>query len=171
MEAISTTIGFLMLVLGRQFYAFFVGGYGFLASSYLLTRYHYSNSLVDLLVTSLLIGLFTGLASLILKRWLAVLACFVAGGFALFNLPQVLGGNPTWLSWQLFLMVGLICVALTVAWFDFMVIVLSVVSGAVLIVENVKFGDINQLTMLILMLGFGLAVQFVLLQYGHSSPD
>jgi len=158
MSIIYAVVGFLMLIAGRQFYSFFVGGMSLVQSD------------TNAMWISLVVGLIFGVLTFELRRWAAIAATFIAGGFLLFTLLQVFNVEHN-LPWFFFLLAGCICAILALIVFDLALVVISVLTGSTMIVQVVSFGGLDILTMFFVLGIFGLVTQFVLLRYSGSTPD
>jgi len=73
-------------------------------------------------------------------------------------------------SWILFLIAGIVAVFLMFLSFDFTLVILSTLVGATLILRSMSFGNLDAVTMFIVLLFFGIIVQFLLFQYGKAFP-
>jgi hypothetical protein len=171
MLALKATIGFLMIILGRQFYGLFVAGVSFILAAYVASNFFHIQSEWNLMVISLVSGVLGVLFTFPFRRIMAGLAGFVAGGYLIINLPAMLGGNIGMLSWPPFVIAGLASTLLVTTLFDLAIILLSSLVGAVLVIQSVNIGSLNPITMFFLLVIFGVVAQVVLLQYGKPTPD
>jgi hypothetical protein len=162
--------GFVMILAGRQFYPSFVAGVGYAAIFWLIQQLDLIESQLNIMWVSLIIALAFGVLTFELKRWLAGITAFIAGGYLLFNVPPIFNMGLD-LPWPLFLLAGAASVLLVVFLFDLMLVVLSAVTGATLIVLTVSFGGVDPIAMFFVLIVFGLVAQFVMLRYGESTPD
>lgn len=171
MTAVQALVGFLTLVLGRQYYSVYVGAIAFMLAPILITRLFSQQTSSNILITSLLVGGVIGGLSYTFKRvWVIVASVFV-GGSLVYNLVTILGLNPTFQNLTVFLIAGALTALLTLFFFDFALIFFSAMYGASMILVNVHLPGFSTLVWFILMTVFGMVVQWVLLQYGHPEPD
>jgi hypothetical protein len=56
-------------------------------------------------------------------------------------------------------------------WFDIVTILVSSLFGATLILQRMSFGALDNVTMFIVLMLFGIIAQFLIMQYGRPSPD
>lgn len=171
MAAISALIGFLTLILGRQYYPVYVGAITFMMAQLVIPQIFPRQSFQSILVASIVAGVITGGLSISLKRILAIVASFFVGGSLVFGAADLLGLGPAFQTWTIYLIAGAVGALLTILVFDFAMIFLSAAYGATLILENLSLHGFSTLVWLILLTIFGIIVQWVLLQYGHPEPD
>jgi len=171
MTAIQALIGFLTLVLGRQYYAVYVGAIAFMLAPVLINRFFPQQTASNILVTSLLVGSVVGGLSFTFKRGLAIAASFFVGGSLGYNLATILELNPTFQNVTVFLIAGALAALLTLFFFDFALIFFSTLYGASLILVSIHLPGFSTLVWFIFLVVFGILVQWVLLQYGHPEPD
>jgi len=164
-------IGFLILLAGRPAYAVFTGVIGLLLGVYFTGKIYVVPSNWNVLSLPLLFAGFGALAAFVFKRWTVRVAGFFAGGFLATNLPAALGAVEIWNSWILYVIVGVVSVLFLFLWFDIVLTLLSCLIGISLILQNVSFGALDDVTMFIVLMAFGLITQFLLLNYGNPSPD
>ena len=171
MAAVQALVGFLTLILGRQYYAVYVGAITFMLARIYIPQFFPKQSISNVSVTSIVAGILVGGLSFSLKRILAIIASFFVGGSLVFGVADIVGLDPAFQTWTAFVIAGVIGAVLTLLAFDFAVIFLSAVYGASLILQSLHLPGFSQLFWLILLAAFGIIVQWVLLQYGHPEPD
>lgn len=171
MSILNAGVGFVILMAGRPAYAFFVGGVSLILGSFLTERLYVAPSEWDALMLPLLFAAFGVLAAFVFRRWAARSAGFIAGVFLMAYLPAALGGPEGWGSGFLIVLAGIVCVVLSFFWFDVTLTFLSCLTGVTLIIQSVHFGSVDDVSMFILLMIFGLITQYLLLQYGKPSPD
>lgn len=170
MEILQAAIGLVMLIVGRQFYAFFVGGVGFLVSAVILEQFFGPFVGWDAIWIPGVVALLLGGVTFELGRWMAFLASSASGAFVIYVLPQVLGfeGAPTW---PYLVLGGLIFLIATVVVFDFAMVIISTLTGVSLIVPVLSGGTFPPAALYLLLCFIGVITQSVLLRYGNRSPD
>jgi MFS family permease len=152
-------LGVVLLFGGRKFFWFFVGAVGFIAGV----------TLVPLLLPGqpdwlfIIIALFAGLVGAAIAVFLQGLAIwiggFLAGGYltiTFLNLINVQTGNLTWVP---FVLGGIIGAALVIILFDWALIILSSLTGATLVVQNVQLAAYNATWIFFVLLIVGIGVQ------------
>jgi hypothetical protein len=172
MSFLNVGVGFVILLVGRPAYAAFVGGVGYLVGVYLTSVLDIAQVGWNEVMLPLLFAAFGALTAFTFRRWAARLAGFIAGGYLVFYLPSVFGiENELSSSWILFVVAGIVAFLLLILSFDFSLVILSTLVGTTLILSSMSFGNLDSITMFIVLLFFGVIVQFLLFQYGRPSPD
>jgi hypothetical protein len=134
MLIVAVLVGLALLLFGRQLFWLFVGGVGFVAGMSAAHGFLQGQAEWLILLVAVLAGLLGAVLSVFLQRVAIGLAGFVAGGYALFDLAQRIG-QPDW-AWIAFILGGILGAVLTMVLFDWALIVLSAMTGAIVIVEN-----------------------------------
>ena len=171
MAAVQAIIGFLTMVLGRQYYAMYVGAITFMLSSMFIPRFFTHQSMSNILMISIVMGILGGGLTFILKRWLAVIASFLIGGSLVYGLGDILGLELSFQTWTAYLIAGVVSGLLSLLAFDFAITLLSALYGASLILQSMHLPGFSILIWFVFMVVFGIVVQLVLLQYGRPEPD
>lgn len=171
MAAVQGLVGFLTLILGRQYYAVYVGAVIFMMARLLIPQFFPQQSASSTFITAIVAGVLSGGLSFSFKRILAIAASFLVGGSLAFSLVDILNIDPVFQNWTVFLISGAIGALVTLLFFDFAIIILSAMYGATLILQSFHLPGFSTLVWFILLAALGIVVQWVLLQYGHPSPD
>lgn len=171
MAAVQALVGFLTLILGRQYYAVYVGAMAFMLAYLLIPEYFPRQPASSLLMISILVGGVIGGLSFTFKRSLAFAASAFVGGSLGFYIIDILRLNPTFQNLTVFLIAGALAALLTLFFFDFAIIFFSALYGSSLILQSIHLPGFSTLVWFILFSVFGIVVQWVLLQYGHPEPD
>ena len=170
MQIISAVWGFVILVVGRQFYATFVGGVFFFASTILIDLFWGPLEGIQAIWVPLLFALLGWFLRLELRRWIARPAIFAAGYFLFDNLLPILGVEVP-LHWAFLVLGGAIFFIASLLWFDYTLIVLSMLTGATLILGSAELTrELNQ-ALFILMAIFSFGAQIVIRRYSSPVPD
>ena len=165
--------GGLLLVAGRKLFWLFVGVVGFAIAFMLATRF----LKIEPEWLSLIIALAAGVAGAImasrLKQLAIALAGFLAGGYGVFTLLQILNLDASSFAWVLTIIGGIVVAVVAVVVFDWMLIVISSVFGASMILQSVdtmtSSSDSNTGAAIIIFVALilvGCAVQFVWMRLG-----
>jgi hypothetical protein len=170
MSIFHAATGFVMILAGRPFYPSFVAGVSYLSVFWLIQQFELIEAELNIMWVSLVIALAVGILTFELRRWMAASAAFFAGGYLLFNTPSIfnIGSVP---PWPFFLLAGGLCSLLVLLLFELTMVMLSTVTGATLIVQNVSFAGVDPIAIFFVLILFGLVAQFVMLRYGESTPD
>lgn len=171
MSIINVGIGFLILIAGRPAYAVFVGGATYLAAAYANERFALTPAGWSPLAVPIIFGALGALSVFVFRRWAARLAGIVAGGYLVYNLPQVFGAQPEWATPIAFAIGGALSFVMLIVLFDGFLIFLSALTAVTLILRDVKFGGLEPAIMFIILLVFSLIAQYLIFEYGKPSPD
>lgn len=160
----SAIVGFLSLLAGRQLYWVFVGAAGFLLAFNLAERYFGIQSEWLLIVVGLVAGVIGALLAVFAQRLAVGFAGFIAGGFLLFYVAQLLGLSGDLIEIVLFIVGGVIGAVLISALFDPALIILSAMLGASLLTQTAERAfEVPQgwhVAILVLLFVIGVIVQF-----------
>lgn len=166
---LKLSLGFITLITGRQLYGLFAGGIAFIGAFFLAPIYFNITPDNNLLMTSLGIGVVTGLLATLLGRIMTAIVLFLAGGYLVATIPGILGLGTDWVSWPLMVIAGLVVILLALVWFDFSLILLSTLTGASLIVQTIQLNVFNAIIAYFALVIFGIVTQLILMQYWPSS--
>ena len=159
MTILAVLIGLALLFFGRKLFWLFVGGAGFAAGMAVATNLFQGQRQSDwlILVIAVVAGLIGALLSVLLQRLAIGLAGFFAGGYALLNLATKLG-REDW-AWIAFVVGGVLGALLVMVLFDWALIVLSSLTGALLVVDSLRLEPSLGLVMFVVLLIAGLVAQ------------
>lgn len=163
----SILVGLALLIFGRQLFWLFVGGVGFVAGMTLATDWIHGQPDWVVLMIAILAGIMGALLSIFLQRFAIGAAGFFAGGYALLTLVGRIGRAD--LGWVAFLVGAIIGALLVLFLFDWALIVLSSLTGAMVIVDALHW---ETGTSLIVFLGLFVAgVAFQARQLSRRPPE
>lgn len=159
----SLIAGALLLVFGRKLFWLFVGVVGFFAGMTLAERFVSDSG--GLLVAGLVLGLIGAALALFVQRAAIFFGGFLAGGLVLGNLVAGLLGGEAQITWLPFVIGGILGAILMSVVFDWALLILSSLLGAVLVASFVRqtFGLEQPLGTLLII---GLFIGGVVLQGG-----
>jgi hypothetical protein len=157
MMLLAVLVGLALAFFGRQLFWLFVGGAGFAAGMVIATDLLQGQSELMVLVIAVLAGIIGALLSIFLQRLAIGLAGFVAGGYALMNLAAALG-RQDW-AWLGFIVGGVVGALLVMVLFDWALIFLSALTGALLVVDNIKLDPAISLLVFAVLLIAGILAQ------------
>lgn len=169
MNTVIILAGFLALVTGYQLSGIYVAAVGVVLGERLATYYHLTSGMWDTLVFALLSGLLGYLLAHYFRKIPVYLAVFLCGGYLSMSLLPMLGWLNRPFSWIGFLVGGVIALVLVLVYYSFGVILVSSLSGAVLLAAKVSIPGLNEQVMFVVLWIFGMATQLVLLQYSQPS--
>jgi hypothetical protein len=151
--------GLGMLLFGRKLFWVFVAGVGFITTATWASRVFARESDFIILVIALVAGLVGALIAMFI-RWLAIgLAGFLGGGYLVFSLLALFGIEPGVVSWIFYLIGGVIGTVLFAVFFDWTLIVLSSLSGAVILAQLLSFPRSLGIFLIAILFIVGIIVQ------------
>jgi hypothetical protein len=172
MNIINVGVGFMLLIAGRPAYFVFTGVVALLMGSFLASRFDLAPTTWNTIYVPAIFGVIGIALAFAFKRWSAYAAGFLAGGYLVYNLPQVFDvPQPAWATPVTFAIAGLISVILLLVAFDAFLVFLSAVTGVTLILRGISFGRIEPVIMFVILLVFSAICQYLIFEYGHPSPD
>jgi len=153
----NAIVGGALLVAGRKLFWLFIGALGFITGIQLTASiWHGADWLL------LVIGIIVGIIFAVLATFLQTLAIggagFLAGGYVLSILAGMLGIDMGIPAWIIYIIGGIIGVALVSFLFDWAIITLSSLAGASL-VSSVIFSQGNTQLIFIVLFFIGIIVQ------------
>ena len=171
MRFITILLGFVLLVGGNQLYWLFVGTVGFFVGARVAELIGFNQSEWQVLTFALATGLACTFISYYLKRAMILVAGFVAGGYVITSLSGILGWNSILSGWLPFVIAGAISALILFLSLNLALILISTLAGATLIVQNLSFGNVSNQAMFVVLIVFGIIVQWVLMQYTFRPED
>lgn len=167
MAIIRAIVGALSLLLGRRLFWLFVGAAGFLLGFNLALQFFGEEAGFIAVVVALVVGVFGAALALFAQRLALGIAGFVAGGYLLLYLADLLGagaGLSTVFVAILFLVGGVIGAVLVQFVFDMALILLSSALGATLLTQAIDAiwapGPTLNTVFFLVLLGVGIVVQW-----------
>jgi Domain of unknown function (DUF4203) len=157
MPLFNILAGAALLLLGRRLFWLFVAGVGFVVGAMLATEGLGQHSEGMTLLLALSIGIIGAILSIFLQKLIVALAGFLAGGYVGYTLMS--GLNQPSLPWIAFLVGGVLGGILVLVLFDWALIVLSSLTGAAVIAQNLPLDRTIAALLFIVLLVFGIVVQ------------
>jgi hypothetical protein len=149
--------GILLLFVGRRLFWLFVGLLGFVAGITFATQYFSNQPSWMLLAIALICGLVGILLAVFLQKLAIAIGGFLAGGLFLQSFVQALGWNIAPLI--PFIAGGILGAILLLAVFDWALIFLSSITGAILISRALPLQSPLDLITFVVLLVIGIFVQ------------
>lgn len=157
--------GAALLTLGRKLFWLFVAAIGFETGAFIATRLLHSGSELLVFVIAIVAGLFGVLLALLVENLVVSFAGFLAGGYLLVNVLELLRVDPGRLDWLVYIIGGVIGAALAIIVLDWALILLSSLSGAVIITAAVlPRGHAFEFIAIVILFVMGVAIQFAIWQ-------
>jgi hypothetical protein len=157
MSILNAILGICLLFAGRRLYWLFVGVIGFVIGFALSGMIFSDSSEIMRIVLGLILGLIGVGLAIGLQRLAIGVAGFVAGGYILNSMMQILGLD--WTFWLTFLIGGVIGAILVTMLFDPALIVLSSLLGASLLVNLLSLDRWLMFAVFLILSGVGILVQ------------
>jgi hypothetical protein len=159
MELLRILLGLILITTGRRLYWFFVGVMGFLVGVVYAPVFFPGQNANMLLVLALVTGFVGASIALFLQSFMVGLAGFVAGGFILTRILQALAFDTSGYGLIPFVVGGVIGAALVAIIFNWALVILSSLAGAILVTQNLPISLQIQGLIFVVLLLVGIAVQ------------
>lgn len=164
MALLRALLGLVVLLFGRQLFWLWVGVTGFLAGVTLSARFLSGQPNWIILLIGLIAGLVGALLAIVLQRLAIGIAGFVAGGYILVALLNLVGVTPGRLAWLPYVIGGILGAVLVLFLFDWALIVLSSLTGATLVVQALALRPSVSALAFIILVVVGIVVQAALMR-------
>jgi hypothetical protein len=158
MNLLNLGLGLLLLGAGRRLYWLFVGVVGF-SAGLLVTMYFLEDRPLLALFVSIAAGLLGAVLAIFLQRVLVGIAGFLVSGFLAVNLLAQFGVELGSFSWVPFVFAGIVGGVFLSLMFDWALIVLSSLAGALLVIREINLDPLVNVFLLFLLAGIGAAIQ------------
>ena len=152
-------LGLALLVAGNRLFWLFVGAMGFILGLFLAGLVFKGSPEWVIIVSSLALGLIGAALARTFQQLMVVLAGFVAGGYIISSLVTMFHFNIPISPQVLFILCGLIGAALVTSLFEWAVIVLSSISGATLVADNINLSQQTTAIIVLALMVVGIAIQ------------
>jgi hypothetical protein len=151
--------GVLLLFLGRRLFWLFVGLTGFVVGFALGQRLDLAQTQLMALLIAVGVGVIGIVLAIFLQRVAIAVAGFFSGGYLGLAIANQLARTPASSEWIFFLVAGILGAILLTVFFDWALIFLSSITGAVLVARGIPIpGDVSLLAIAALFV-FGFLVQ------------
>jgi len=165
---LQVLLGLIVLTTGRKLYWLFVGVIGFIIGISLSRMVFNTESEVALLAIAFAAGVIGALLALFLQRVAVGAAGFLAGGYLLSELANNLDMRFGLSEWIIFLIGGIISVALVAILFDWALIILSSITGASIMVSGFDIQGWFSFTVVLILFIIGMGIQTAAKRREHS---
>jgi hypothetical protein len=160
MDVIQVLLGIPLLLWGRRLFWLFIGALGFLAGVYFATTLFPGATGWTPLLIALGAGLVGALLGMMVQKAAVWVAGFLAGGYLLVTLLKMLAPGNEAYTLIAFIAGGLIGAMLLAVMFESALIILSSLTGAILVAQSLPFSNIMAVVIFIVLLMIGIFVQF-----------
>jgi len=136
MLPVKVLAGGLLLVLGRKLFWLYIAILGFVVGLMVASRLFQVQQEWLQLVIGIVFGIVGALLATFFQRFAIAVAGFLGGAYIATSLAASLGQNGVALTWVLFFVGGFIGAILMAMLFDWALIILSSLAGALLVIEG-----------------------------------
>jgi hypothetical protein len=157
MPLFNIIAGGALLLFGRRLFWLFVAAVGFVVGARLAADVFSGEPEWLIMVIALGVGIIGALVSIFLQRLVVGIAGFLAGGYVLYLLA--FGLEQEALAWIAFFVGGVVGAILVMAVFDWALIILSSLTGATVIAQNVSLDRPASALLFVVLLVLGIVVQ------------
>lgn len=151
--------GISLLTLGRKLYWLFVGAVGFVVAMALATKYLPVMPEWQTLLLALAAGVVGAVLAVLVQRIAVAVAGFLAGGYLAAGVAQMFNWDPGQLAWVVVLAGGILCAILAAKLFDWALIVVSSLAGAMVIAQSFTLPSTTALIVTVCLFVVGIAIQ------------
>jgi hypothetical protein len=169
MVILEIALGIALLIAGNRLFWLFVGAMGFILGLYLAGLLFKGQPEWVFIVASLALGLIGAALARIFQQLMVVLAGFVAGGYIISSLITMFHFNIPVNPQILFFLCGLIGAALVTSLFEWAVIILSSITGATLVANNLSLVQQTTAILILVLVAIGVAIQAGWLKWRGSA--
>ncbi|HSO28012.1 MAG TPA: hypothetical protein VLS48_08080 [Anaerolineales bacterium] len=157
-------VGIILLALGRRLFWIFVGAVGFIAGFALAAQYFAEQSVWVMLLFAGLLGLLGMGLALFLQRLAVGIAGFAAGAYIALTLGSAFGLTGDLAPWIWLVAGGVIGTVLLAVAFDWALIVLSALTGAIFCAQALNWSPPLTILLAVILFVIGVALQANLLR-------
>jgi hypothetical protein len=151
--------GLALLTLGRRLFWLFVAAIGFEAGALIATRFFPQSSELVVLITAILLGIIGALFAIFMQGLIVGAVGFIAGGVIAIQLVNVLNIDLNWLPVVAFVIGGIIGATLIAMLFDWALMALSSLAGAITLTKIfIPTGSLALVAIIVLFI-IGMAIQ------------
>ena len=156
---INILIGLVLLLAGRRLFWLFVACVGFASGYHYAQQIWAVHSPVLLLILSITVGALGAILAIFFQKAAIVIAGFAAGGYIVLTLFDQVARLPDQLAWLPYIIGGIIGAIVLFFAFDWALIVLSTLTGAILIVQMAAFNPGIEIALFLVLVIAGMAFQ------------
>ena len=156
---INISIGLILLLAGRRLFWLFVACVGFASGYHYAQQIWAVHSPVLLLILSIAVGALGAILAIFFQKAAIVIAGFAAGGYIVLSLFDQVARLPAQMAWLPYIIGGIIGAIVLFFAFDWALIVLSTLTGAILIVQMAAFNPGIEIALFLVLVIAGMAFQ------------
>jgi len=170
MIVVRLLAGVSLLTLGRKLYWLFVGAVGFVAAFFVVEQFFPLQPEWATLLVALLAGILGVFLAIFLQHTAIFLGGFLAGGYLVANLTAMMNWHAGRYNWVLLLIGGMVCAVLAMIMFDWALIALSSLAGAMVIVRAFTLPPMIALALTVGLFLLGAAIQVAIKHRERPEP-
>ena len=155
---LNVVIGGALLVIGRKLFWLFVGAIGFVIGIQVATRFFHGSELISIFA-GLVLGIIFAVLAVFLESIAIGIAGFLGGGYVLLSAAALFGLDKGVMAWIVFIIGGIIGIALVAFLFDWALISISSLAGASMVVSGLNFGPSTAGVVFLVLLIAGVLIQ------------
>jgi hypothetical protein len=159
MDIIRIVVGILLLLFGRRLFWLFVGAVGFVSGIEAAALLFPGHPDWTIIMIALLAGIVGSLMAIFIQGLAIGLAGFLAGGYCIISVLNVLSPGLGPFAWLGFLLGGIVGAVLVVMLFHWALIILSSLTGAIMVVQGFSLSPLASLLLSGLLFVGGVAMQ------------
>jgi hypothetical protein len=163
-DMLTVPVGVIILILGRKLFWLFVAGIGFIFGIHIAAGALYGHPTWIVVLIGLVAGIGGAVVAVFLQRFAVILAGFMAGSYLAANLTAMWAWQIGPFLWMVMVIFGILGAAAAYLFFDWALIILSALTGAAVITDNLTLGATGSTILMALLFTIGIVVQFGLLQ-------
>jgi hypothetical protein len=169
LNVINLLLGGSLLVAGRKLFWLFVAVLGFIVGLQVTQQFFHGPETLSIIV-GVVVGIIFALLAIFLETVAIGIAGFLAGGFVLSTLASMLGINGGAVYWIVYIIGGILGVALVMLLFDWALIALTSLVGASLIVQSWPAAPIGGGLLFFVLFLLGVIIQGSVLLREENPP-
>jgi hypothetical protein len=159
LSALKLLAGAAITFFGRKLYWFTIGAVGFFAALELTSRFFKDQNAWIAIALALIAGAVGAFLAVTIQKIAIALAGFLLGGFLLLQVLNAFDLQVSNWTWLIFIVGGLLGMALISALFEWTLILLTSVIGSILITQSALLPDVSRLLVFVIAFFFGISVQ------------
>lgn len=169
LSSINLLLGAILLLAGRKLFWLFIAIVGFVTGIQLAARFITGPEWITIVI-GIVVGIIFAILSVLIEALAIGIAGFLAGGFILTTVTNILGLNDGLLYWLFFAVGGIIGILLVMFLFDWALITLSSLAGASLVVQSLFPQAVGGGILFLVLFVAGIFIQGLILQREEYPP-
>jgi hypothetical protein len=158
--AAQILVGVVLLLLGRKLFWVFVGAAGFIVGLNFAEGMLAGRPSWMVLTVALSVAILGAVLAVFLQKVMVAIAGFLIGGYLILELLRAASiTTPHSWAWAAYVVGGIIGAVLVLILFDWALIILSSLAGAVLITQHLHLGSLTAGILTLALLTLGMIIQ------------